>query len=380
MNNSKSTKLRVSKSKRPRLKASSFAMYAGALFVLVALIMSGYRPPSVGAENSVADVAVVDQSVTPAGTVEYVTTLDDVKSVNLAASAASSANLSITNSVYNQSISVSTGANLSQYDSTTVNKTQIADPSVDMSALTSYTAVEGDTATSIAAKFNVSAQTIRWANNLTGDNVAAGSTVVVPVLDGVVYIFKDGDDLNAIATKYKSSVDGIVTVNDLDDVTVAADTKLLLPNGVLPDNERPGYRAPVRISGNSSKSGVVIYRESASYAGNKYAYGYCTWYVYNRRAQIGRPIPSNLGNANTWASRARNMGYKVNRTPAVGAIMQNGGGYGHVAVVESINPNGSIIVSEMNAHYGVDFDGHSSGWGRISHRIVYNPGDYTFIH
>ncbi len=59
------------------------------------------------------------------------------------------------------------------------------------------------------------------------------------------------------------------------------------------------------------------------------------------------------GNAHGWASKAAANGYNVNNTPSVGAIVQSyagtNGAYssGHVAVVESINPDGSITVSEM---------------------------------
>jgi surface antigen len=386
MSVSKSTGSRISKSKRLRFKASSFAIYTGTWFVLVVLAMSGYKSPNVEAEkSSTTEVASVNQSVASASAVSSVTTLDDVRSANLAANVASSANLSVADSVYNQSISVSAGTDIEQYNATVATKVQITDPTVSTSALISYTAVEGDTATSVADKFGISAQTIRWANNLTSDAVTVGSTMVVPALDGVIYTVKAGDDLNNIATKYKSDVNTIITVNNLEGAFAQADTKLILPGGILPEDEQPG-RPVSRRQNNGSGSGKIVYM-SAAYAGNKYSRGYCTWYVYNRRAELGRPIPSNLGNANTWASRARGMinpltgtYFVVNRTPAVGAVMQNGGGLGHVAVVERINPDGSIVVSEMNAHYGVDFDGHRSGWGRISHRIVHNPGDYNFIH
>ena len=359
--------------KRFHLKASSFAVYAGVLLVLVVLAMSGYKPSNAGAENKTTEIAAI-KSTAPASAVIPVTTLDDVKSANLAVNVATSANLSVADSVYSQSISVSAGADIGQYNATVANKTQ-ATNLITTSVLTAYLAVEGDTASSIAAKFGISAQTIRWANNLTGDAVAVGSTVVVPALDGVVYTAKAGDNLKNVATRYKSNIDSIITVNDLDGATVAADTKLLLPDGILPENERPGYRAPTTPP---RGTGTILFVPTSS--GNRYSYGYCTWYAYNRRAELGRSVPSNLGNANTWAVRAAAAGYLVNRTPAVGAIMQNGGGLGHVAVVEAIYPNGSIMVSEMNAHYGVDFDGHQSGWGRISHRVVNNPGDYNFIH
>jgi surface antigen len=90
--------------------------------------------------------------------------------------------------------------------------------------------------------------------------------------------------------------------------------------------------------------------------------------------QLGRPIPSNLGNANTWDNRARAAGYRVDHTPSVGAVFQTDAGYfGHVGVVERINPDGSIVISEMNNRaYG--------GWGKTNTRTIYNPGDYTYIH
>jgi surface antigen len=337
--------------------------------------MSSYKSPNVGAENQTTETASANQSATVANTPSSAAALDDVKSANLAANVASSANLSVANSVYSQSISVSAGADLGQYNASTVSKTQITDLTSTMSVLTPYTVVEGDTVPSIATKFGVSDQTIRWANNLTTDAVAIGSTVTVPAVDGVVYTVKANDNLDSIASKYKSDVDSIMTVNDLDDTSVTADTKLLLPGGVLPENEQPGYRAPASTTASrnrSTSSRATIYVPISG--GNRYAYGYCTWYAYNRRVQLGRPIPSNLGNANTWAKRAAAAGYRVDRIPEVGAIMQNSGGwggYGHVAIVEKINADGTIVVSEMNG---------SAGWNRLSTRTVPNPGDYNFIH
>jgi surface antigen len=73
--------------------------------------------------------------------------------------------------------------------------------------------------------------------------------------------------------------------------------------------------------------------------------------VFILRAQIGEPIPSSWGNAATWAIRAAADGYLVNNTPSYGAIMQISnvdGGLGHVAFVESVSPDGSWTISEMN--------------------------------
>ena len=56
----------------------------------------------------------------------------------------------------------------------------------------------------------------------------------------------------------------------------------------------------------------------------------------------------------TWASHAAGIGFTVDRVPRAGAIAQcnageqGAGGAGHVAYVERVNPNGSVVVSELD--------------------------------
>ena len=55
------------------------------------------------------------------------------------------------------------------------------------------------------------------------------------------------------------------------------------------------------------------------------------------------------GNAGTWLYNARAYGAKTGKTPKVGSILVTSESwYGHVAIVESVNGNGTITVSEMN--------------------------------
>lgn len=112
--------------------------------------------------------------------------------------------------------------------------------------------------------------------------------------------------------------------------------------------------------------------KSVANQGNLYAYGNCTYYVFNRRSELGRSIGSTWGNANNWAYSAKRAGFTVNNTPAVGAIFQTGARYyGHVGVVERVNSNGSIYVSEMN------YNGH---FNNVTHRSIYNVSSYKYIH
>ena len=96
---------------------------------------------------------------------------------------------------------------------------------------------------------------------------------------------------------------------------------------------------------------------------NRFAYGYCTWYVANRRY-----IPW-LGNAIDWWPNARPYGYAEGQAPRVGAVMvTRESGYGHVAYVEAVNGDGSWTVSEMNF----------TGWNQVSRRTI-RPGQVSLV-
>ena len=304
------------------------------------------------------------------------TTADEVKAANVASSVAEMANLSSSDSVSSSAESANISAELAQADATSVNKQQqiLETSDESTSVLISYVAQAGDNADTLATKYGVSAQTIRWANGLKDSNIAPGATITIPAVDGVVYTVKDGDNLAAIAGKYGSDVDDIITLNNLNDDQVASGTRLLLPDGILPETERPEYVAPTPVrqttTGGSTRATISNLRVPSA-GGNRYAYGYCTWYAYNRRVQLGLPVASGWGNANTWDYYARLSGYQVDTVPSVGAIFQTKSGYyGHVGIVERVNPDGTIYVSEMNY----------SGWNVISHRTITNLSGYRFIH
>ncbi len=89
------------------------------------------------------------------------------------------------------------------------------------------------------------------------------------------------------------------------------------------------------------------------------------------------------GNAYNWDDRARAAGYAVNHTPAAGTIGQvDGGAYGHVFWVESVNGDGSINVTEYNNAYATYlYSGHSH-YGDFGSRTISagEVGRYNYIH
>jgi len=332
-------------------------VYSSVLVFLAFIASIGYRPSSSTASSETVGSAEVSADISKPS-------VDQIAAADLAAQTASVADLAVAADASNAAITMAIKSELAQQDEVVITKPQTFEPT-SSDAIIIYKTVAGDTVPALAAKYGITSQTLRWANNLTSDAVVPGADMIIPTVDGVVYVVKDGDTVEALAHKYQSDAARIISKNNLEISGLVVGQRIVLPGGILPENERPGYVAPRRTV---TTSGVAVARSNPMYtiqAGNRYTYGTCTWYVYNRRAQIGRPIGSFWGNAVSWAYAAAAAGYGVTRgNPGVGDIMQNGGGYGHVAVVEELHADGSIVVSEMNYY------GNGGGWNRISYRSL----------
>ena len=236
----------------------------------------------------------------------------------------------------------------------------------------SYTVGEGESMESIANKYGITTDQIRWSNGLKNTDVAAGTVLYIPKEPGIIYTVKADDTIESIASTYGSNVEEITIFNDLDVSELAEGNKIFIKGGSLPEKERPEYVPPVvrptytqtttytytYLGNSSSRENVQVIATGffdASYGypnPNPGVPGWCTWYAWYWRATS----PLSLGtlghegrNANTWHI---NYAYRgVGRTPAVGAVFQSpygGGGFGHVGVVVGMNDDGSITVQEMN--------------------------------
>lgn len=334
-------------------KSTTLAAYAGAFLFIISIVAVGYEPPQSGPTDSVAN-AVSPQTLTSSENESAAPSVDQLIATRVAAGIAERAELPIARNVANLSLSLSVESELAQVENNVISKPQIIQPAAGNREIRSYTTVSGDTVDKLAAQFGVSVDTIKWANNLTSDLLEPDRTLQIPPTNGVVYTVKDGDTTISIAEKYSADERRLVLFNDLE-AGLAAGQKIIIPDGDLPTTERPGYVAPRPVVPSYGGYGeyVGVYRGGS--VGNRYAFGNCTYYVYDRRAALGRPIGSFWGNAATWASAARASGYTVNNTPAPGAIAQWNAysgpwiGYaGHVAIVESVNDDGTVTISEMN--------------------------------
>lgn len=104
-----------------------------------------------------------------------------------------------------------------------------------------YSVKEGDTLSSIAAKFDLSIDSLKWANpSINWQKVKPGVVVKVPPVTGVVYKVKPGDTIYSIAKKLQTDAQGIVdfpmnTFSDDETFALVAGQTLIVPDGIMPD-------------------------------------------------------------------------------------------------------------------------------------------------
>lgn len=95
-----------------------------------------------------------------------------------------------------------------------------------------YTVREGDTLSGIADMFNVTINTILWANNLKkGAVVHAGDSLVILPISGLQYTVKKGDTLATIAQKYGGDKGEIMIFNNLESEKLTIGDTIVIPDG-----------------------------------------------------------------------------------------------------------------------------------------------------
>ncbi len=196
----------------------------------------------------------------------------------------------------------------------------------------------------------------------------------------VTYTVEEGDNLSVIADKHQTSWVRIWQKNkqlEHQDQLKVGD-KLTIPNVDETLEDRPPVSplaAPVSPSGTevaqvTTSTSTTSYTASQSvsrpYVGepNAYAVGWCTWWVKEKRPEIG----GYWGNAGyNWISAAQAAGFSTGSIPVAGAI---GVQPGHVVYVESVSGS-NVNISEM-------------GWGYRANTVpnyrTVSASEFTYIY
>lgn len=302
--------------------------------------------------------------------------LDQLSGADIAVNVALLVRMDQITSVINRADTVNSQIDVIPNDSQVVAKPQIVETSLKSKKdVINYTVAEGDNVDTLAVKFGLTSETIRLSNGITGSALEIGKTLLIPPVNGLIYKVKNGDTPDNLASKYRAEKSRIIAFNDAEIGGLVEGDNIVIPDG----------QAPI-VPARNSYVGGFAFGSAAVYGYNGYDYGWCTWWAAKRRADVGKPIPANFGDACNWVRAAQRASIPTGSTPsgAGDVIFTNSGCLGHVAFVEEMNEDGSIWVSDMNSRGQVSKTDPTpaGGWNRVSWRLVTPDqfGRFQFIY
>lgn len=221
-----------------------------------------------------------------------------------------------------------------------------------------YVVRKGDSISEIADMFDVSINTILWANDMKkGEKLKEGDTLIILPISGVKHTVLKGQTLKGIAKKYNVNVSDIASFNGIaPDSQLALGDELIIPDAEMIDTESPKPRTNSVNTTKTSLKTLIGYfinpvpeykRKSQGLHGNN---------GVDLAAPTGTPI---VAAASGTVLLARN-GYN--------------GGYGNMVIVKHPNSTQTLYahMSKLGTHTGVEVSkgqvigyvgstGHSTG-------------------
>ena len=190
-----------------------------------------------------------------------------------------------------------------------------------------HTVQSGDTILGIAAKYGIQPETILWANPQIEENpdrISIGDQVKVLPVNGVLHTVRQGDTLSSIAAKYKVEVNVITgyTGNALTDESaeLTVGSELVVPGGEKPVIAQQvvtyNYSAPVpasAVKGSGAFAWPTSGNVSQGYWGGHAAIDISSW--------TGAPVAAADGGFVSFVGRGWNSGYGNH------IIIDHGNGY-----------------------------------------------------
>jgi surface antigen len=331
------SKLQRKSTRKKLVRYGILGINALLLFGVMGFVLIGQHSSQASPETALSALSSTEETIA--------NPLDQVSSTEIAVNIARMSGLEESPKIAEDADSVDIQLSLVPAGTSIVAKPQIVATALKSKKdIRNYVTVGGDTIASLATKFGVTSDSIRWSNGLDSNTLPAGKALVIPPDTGIVYTVKAGDTPDSLAGKFKADKDELIAANDAELTPFKVGDRIYIPKGTQP--------APVV---NTRVATAGFGWGGPTSGGNLYTYGYCTWYVANKIS-----VPSNWGNANTWDNRAALSGWVVSSIPKAGAVGQTDrGSEGHVAYIEAVSEDGMMIkYSDMNG---------LAGWGRVGY-------------
>ncbi|HMP67334.1 MAG TPA: peptidoglycan DD-metalloendopeptidase family protein [Candidatus Paceibacterota bacterium] len=146
------------------------------------------------------------------------------------------------------------------FDTTVINFSSELNRLKNNGKISVYEVREGDTLSQIAEMYDVSVNTIRWANDFSGPIKPGQSLIILPV-SGLTHVVKNGGTIEDIAKIYKADVREIALFNGIDiDKKLVPGDKIIVPNvDLVPtkDNNNSQTKSSLVTTGAQSQTSSV---------------------------------------------------------------------------------------------------------------------------
>ncbi len=231
-----------------------------------------------------------------------------------------------------------------------------------------YTVARGDTISTIAQKFGISSDTIKWENDLTTDDITVGDTLQVLPVTGIAHKVSKGDTVYSIAKKYDTGAQKIVDFpfNEFanpETFSLVEGQILVVPDGIKPEEQQFIKRQVYIATGPVSVS-------SAGFAWpiRGYVSQFAAWYhmAIDIASSVGTPIfAAQTGTVIKASSGIWDGGYGTN------LMIDGGNGYQTLyAHLTSLNVSvGDSVVAGKTVVGWVGLTGRTTG-GHVHFEIL----------
>lgn len=215
-----------------------------------------------------------------------------------------------------------------------------------------YVVRKGDTLSGIAKMFDVSTNTVLWANDLkSAKDIHPGDQLVILPISGIKHTVVKGESLASIVKKYKGDLGEVLAYNGWEEGhKVAVGDEVIVPHGIESAPVRASVTSPLRSAGGPEIAGYFM----RPLIGGRKSQGLHGYNGIDIATPIGTPI---MASAQGTVTVARGYGYN--------------GGYGQYVVVS--HPNGtqtvyghlsSVIVSQGQSVVQGQVIGYSGNTGK----------------
>ncbi|MFH0791697.1 MAG: peptidoglycan DD-metalloendopeptidase family protein [bacterium] len=205
-----------------------------------------------------------------------------------------------------------------------------------------YIVRDGDDISSLAEKFQVSIDTILWANNLTKSaRLKIGQSLIILPTTGVLYFVNGKDSVAIIARQFKADPQKIIEYNQLpEDGDIGAGDILIIPDGIMPP--KTVIKQP---SSTSLPNSYFLYPAPSSFVRTQKLHWYNAVDLAN--GSCGSPIYAAASGSVQRSGYNRTSGNFVRIIHGNGVVTY----YGHMSTI-IVSPNQAVSRGQIIGYVG----------------------------